>query len=63
MNTETNNETAPETKEQVPAIRTDSVVAYLGQLAAGLSAIVSDLNMQIDTITASLQKDTTNEQE
>jgi hypothetical protein len=68
MNTETNTET--ETKEQVPAIRTDSVVAYLSQLSAGLSqlasgmnTIVMDLNMQVDNINASLKKETTNEQE
>jgi hypothetical protein len=67
MNTEINNETVTETKEQVPAIRTDSVVAYLtqlstslNQLVTGLNTIVTDLNMQVDNINATLKKDTTN---
>lgn len=67
MNTEINNETVTETKEQVPAIRTDSVVAYLtqlstglGQLIVGLNTIVTDLNTQVANINATLQKDSTN---
>ena len=47
-------------QETVPAIRSDSVVAYLSGLASGLSAIVNDLNMQVKTISESMtKKDTT----
>lgn len=44
-------------QEMVPAIRSDSVVAYLSGLASGLSAIVNDLNMQVAQITESMKKD------
>jgi hypothetical protein len=43
----------------VPAIRSDSVVAYLSGLASGLSAIVNDLNMQVNQITGEMNKDKT----
>jgi len=46
-------------QEMVPAIRSDSVVAYLSGLASGLSAIVNDLNMQVKQITEAMNKDTT----
>lgn len=47
-------------QEMVPAIRSDSVVAYLSGLASGLSAIVNDLNMQVKIISESMtNKDTT----
>lgn len=46
-------------QEMVPAIRSDSVVAYLSGLASGLSAIVNDLNMQVAQITESMKKDNT----
>jgi hypothetical protein len=43
-------------QEMVPAIRSDSVVAYLSGLASGLSAIVNDLNAQVAQITESMTK-------
>lgn len=44
-----------ETKTQpVPAIRSDSVVAYLSNLAAVITNIATDLNQQIANITASM---------
>ena len=46
-------------QEMVPAIRSDSVVAYLSGLASGLSAIVNDLNMQVNQITTEMNKDKT----
>ena len=46
-------------QEMVPAIRSDSVVAYLSGLASGLSAIVNDLNMQVAQITDAMKKDNT----
>jgi hypothetical protein len=46
-------------QEMVPAIRSDSVVAYLSGLATGLSAIVNDLNMQVNQITGEMNKDKT----
>ena len=46
-------------QEMVPAIRSDSVVAYLSGLASGLSAIVNDLNMQVAQITDAMKKDET----
>jgi hypothetical protein len=46
-------------QETVPAIRSDSVVAYLSGLASGLSAIVNDLNMQVAQITEAMNKDNT----
>ena len=46
-------------QEMVPAIRSDSVVAYLSGLASGLSAIVNDLNMQVAQITYAMKKDNT----
>lgn len=46
-------------QEMVPAIRSDSVVAYLSGLASGLSAIVNDLNMQVNQITSEMNKDKT----
>ena len=46
-------------QEMVPAIRSDSVVAYLSGLASGLSAIVNDLNMQVTQITSEMNKDKT----
>lgn len=46
-------------QEMVPAIRSDSVVAYLSGLASGLSAIVNDLNTQVAQITDAMKKDET----
>jgi hypothetical protein len=46
-------------QETVPAIRSDSVVAYLSGLASGLTAIVNDLNMQVNQITSEMNKDKT----
>jgi hypothetical protein len=58
--TETIDGTVTPAQEMVPAIRSDSVVAYLSGLASGLSAIVNDLNMQVKTISESMtKKDTT----
>jgi hypothetical protein len=58
--TETIDGTATPAQEMVPAIRSDSVVAYLSGLASGLSAIVNDLNAQVAQITESMtKKDTT----
>jgi pantothenate kinase type III len=43
------------TKAQtVPAIRSDSVVAYLSNIAAVLTNMATDLNQQIANITASM---------
>lgn len=43
------------TKDQnVPAIRSDSVVAYLSQLSSALTNIATDLNNQIANITATM---------
>lgn len=54
MDTET---TTMETKEQtVPAIRSDSVVAYLSNLSAALNSITADLSMQIANINATMNK-------
>jgi len=53
------NATTTPAQEMVPAIRSDSVVAYLSGLASGLSAIVNDLNMQVKQITEAMNKDTT----
>lgn len=50
METESNvnpNTLAP---EQVPAVRSDSVCNYLGNLAGVLSSIVIDINAQIASI-------------
>ncbi len=57
--TETIDGTVTPAQEMVPAIRSDSVVAYLSGLASGLSAIVNDLNMQVKQINESMNKDTT----
>jgi hypothetical protein len=57
--TETINGTVTPAQEMVPAIRSDSVVAYLSGLASGLSAIVNDLNMQVNQITSEMNKDKT----
>lgn len=58
--TETIDGTVTPAQEMVPAIRSDSVVAYLSGLASGLSAIVNDLNMQVKIISESMtNKDTT----
>ena len=46
-------------QEMVPAFRSESVVAYLSGLASGLSAIVNDLNMQVNQITSEMNKDKT----
>jgi len=65
MNTETEiidgvvTEVTTPAQEMVPAIRSDSVVAYLSGLASGLSAIVNDLNMQVNQITSEMNKDKT----
>jgi len=65
MNTETEiidgvvTEVTTPAQEMVPAIRSDSVVAYLSGLASGLSAIVNDLNMQVAQITDAMKKDET----
>ena len=66
MNTETEmvdgvvtEATTTPAQEMVPAIRSDSVVAYLSGLASELSAIVNDLNMQVKQITEAMNKDTT----
>jgi len=66
MNTETetvdsivNEATTTPAQEMVPAIRSDSVVAYLSGLASGLSAIVNDLNMQVNQLTNEINKDKT----
>lgn len=61
MNTET---TTMETKEQtVPAIRSDSVVAYLSNLSAALNSITADLSMQIANINATMNKTEDNNKE
>jgi hypothetical protein len=53
-----------ETKTQpVPAIRSDSVVAYLSNLAAVITNIATDLNQQIVNITASMNVTDTNTKE
>tara|TARA_R110000868_G_scaffold77836_1_gene222626 strand:+ start:166 stop:387 length:222 start_codon:yes stop_codon:yes gene_type:complete len=39
-----------ETPERIPAVRSDSVTKYLGNLAGVLSSIVIDLNGQIANI-------------
>jgi hypothetical protein len=57
MSTETETVEGSTAQEMVPAIRSDSVVAYLSGLASGLSAIVNDLNMQVAQITESMKKD------
>ena len=57
--TETIDGTVTPAQEMVPAIRSDSVVAYLSGLASGLSAIVNDLNMQVNQITGEMNKDKT----
>jgi hypothetical protein len=50
-----NNETS--TKDQtVPAIRSDSVVAYLSTLSAALTNVASDINAQVANITATMTK-------
>lgn len=60
MDTET---TTMETKEQtVPAIRSDSVVAYLSNLSAALNSITADLSMQIANINATMNKTETNKE-
>jgi hypothetical protein len=58
MTTETVTEA---TKDQtVPAIRSDSVVAYLSNLSAALTNIATDINMQVANITTGMTKtDTT----
>lgn len=56
---EVTNATTTPAQEMVPAIRSDSVVAYLSGLASGLSAIVNDLNMQVAQITEAMNKDNT----
>ena len=51
MNTETS------TKDQtVPAIRSDSVVAYLSTLSAALTNVAADINAQVANITATMTK-------
>lgn len=57
--TETTDSTVTPAQEMVPAIRSDSVVAYLSGLASGLTAIVNDLNMQVNQITSEMNKDKT----
>jgi hypothetical protein len=65
MNTETEmidgvvTEVTTTAQVMVPPIRSDSVVAYLSGLASGLSAIVNDLNMQVNQITSEMNKDKT----
>jgi len=61
MTTET--VTEPTKDQNVPAIRSDSVVAYLSQLSSALTNIATDLNMQIASITAGMNKPTTTEKE
>jgi hypothetical protein len=52
MTTETVTET---TKDQnVPAIRSDSVVAYLSNLSAALTNIAADINTQVASITTGM---------
>ena len=52
MTTETVTET---TKDQnVPAIRSDSVVAYLSNLSAALTNIAADINTQVANITTGM---------
>jgi cell fate (sporulation/competence/biofilm development) regulator YlbF (YheA/YmcA/DUF963 family) len=57
---DTTTETQTATQEQVPAIRSDSVVAYLSGMASALSAIVNDLNTQVAQITESMNKEPKN---
>ena len=57
--TDTTDSTVTPAQEMVPAIRSDSVVAYLSGLASGLTAIVNDLNMQVNQITSEMNKDKT----
>lgn len=57
MSTET--VTEPTKDQNVPAIRSDSVVAYLSQLSAALTNIATDINMQVANITAGITKPTT----
>jgi hypothetical protein len=56
METIETTETSSVTKEQmVPAVRSDSVVAYLSNLSAALTSIAADLNKQIANITAGME--------
>jgi hypothetical protein len=54
MTTET--VTEPTKDQNVPAIRSDSVAAYLSQLSAALNNIATDINMQVANITAGMSK-------
>ena len=56
MSTETTTE--PTKDQNVPAIRSDSVVAYLSQVASALTNIATDINVQIANITAGMSKPT-----
>jgi len=61
MSTETTTE--PTKDQNVPAIRSDSVVAYLSNLSAAMTNIASDINMQIANITAAMEQPTTTDKE
>lgn len=54
METDTVNNEATKV-QNVPAIRSDSVVAYLSNIAAVLTNMATDLNQQIANITATMQ--------